>query len=209
MARRNGWWIPEGLDDAVHVRVDPNAASPAGDVVVHRGRQIAPPSRHGLIESVEDALAHIATCLTPQNARIVWESAIRTEGLSVDALRRVTWPTVAATACANDVTGLSDSGLETIFVVKLSRWALPIRQQPVIAGHRVDVLIGDRLVVQIDGFAHHSTSAQRSKDVALDAELALRGYTVLRFTYAQILHDWAAVERVIARAIASGRRLAA
>ena len=40
-------------------------------------------------------------------------------------------------------------------------------------------------------------------------ELSLRGYTVLRFTYAQVVHDWPAVERAIARAIAAGAHLAA
>ncbi len=209
VARRRGWWIPERIDAKVHVRLDPNGSSPDDDVVAHWSRQLAPPSQWGLVESIEDALAHIATCLTPVDARVVWESAIRTEGLSIDALRRVHWPTVAASACADAVTGLSDSGLETICVVKLRPWGIPIRQQIVIAGRRVDLLIGERLVVQIDGFAHHSTSAQRTKDVALDAELVLRGYTVLRFTYAQVLHDWDAVERAIARAIATGAHRAA
>ncbi|MET0830664.1 MAG: DUF559 domain-containing protein [Microbacterium sp.] len=139
----------------------------------------------------------------------MWESAIRIEGLSVDAIRRIQWRTSAARSCAGAVTGLSDSGLETIVVLKLSPWGIPIRQQIVVAGRRVDLLIGERLVVQIDGFEHHSTSAQRTKDVALDAELVLRGFTVLRFTYAQIVHDWDTVERSIARAIAAGAHRAA
>jgi len=92
--------------------------------------------------------------------------------------------------------------------VKLSSWRIPIRQQIYVAGRPVDLLIGERLVVQIDGYKHHSSSAQRTKDVALDAELVLRGYTVLRFTYAQVVHDWDFVERTIARAIATGAHLA-
>ena len=105
--------------------------------------------------------------------------------------------------------GLSDSGLETIFVYRLSGWGLPIRQQIVLAGARVDILIGERLVVQIDGYAFHSSSAQRSRDVAHDAELQLRGYTVLRFTYAQVIYGWPGVERAITRALAAGAHLAA
>jgi very-short-patch-repair endonuclease len=38
--------------------------------------------------------------------------------------------------------------------------------------------------------------------------LVLDGYTVLRFTYSQVIHDWDAVERTIARAVASGAHLA-
>jgi very-short-patch-repair endonuclease len=208
-ARRRGWWIPEGTDGRVHVAMDPHGPSPSKDLVAHWSARIAPPAGYGLIESVEDAMAHIASCVSPADARIMWESAMRVESLSLEAVRRVDWPSAAARSCAATVTGLSDSGLETIAVVKLSRWGIPIRQQVVLAGRPVDLLIGERLVVQIDGFTHHSTSAQRTKDVALDAELVLRGYTVLRFTYAQIVHDWESVERTIARAIAAGAHRAA
>lgn len=189
--------------------MDPHGPSPDKAVVAHWSARIAPPAGYGLIESVEDAMAHIASCVSPADSRIMWESAMRVESLSLEAVRRVEWPSAAARSCAATVTGLSDSGLETIAVVKLSRWGIPIRQQVVLAGRPVDLLIGERLVVQIDGFEHHSTSAQRTKDVALDAELVLRGYTVLRFTYAQIVHDWDSVERTIARAIAAGAHRAA
>ena len=91
----------------------------------------------------------------------------------------------------------------------MSAWGLPIRQQIHLAGRPVDVLIGERLVVQIDGYAFHSSSAQRTRDVAHDAELRLRGYEVLRFTYAQVIHDWPSVERAISRAIAAGAHRAA
>ncbi|GAA1945230.1 endonuclease domain-containing protein [Microbacterium deminutum] len=208
-ARRRGWWMPEDIDERIHLRLDPNGASADKAVLAHWTRELAPAPGYGLVESVEDALAHIAVCLTSENARVVWESAIRVEGLSLEALRRVPWPTRAAAACAGAASGLSDSGLETIFVVKLEGWDVGIRQQVVIAGRRVDLLVGDRLVVQIDGYAHHSSSQQRTKDVALDAELVLRGYTVLRFTYAQVIHDWDSVERTMARAIAAGFHRAA
>ena len=83
-----------------------------------------------------------------------------------------------------------------------------MRQQVKLAGRFVDIVVGDRLVLQIDGYEFH-TSAQRSSDIAHDAELRLRGYTVLRLSYAQIVHDWDAVAAVIRRAIAAGLHLAA
>ncbi|MET0735166.1 MAG: DUF559 domain-containing protein, partial [Microbacterium sp.] len=73
----------------------------------------------------------------------------------------------------------------------------------------VDALIGDRLVIQVHGYEHHATSAQRSKDIAHDAELRLRGYTVLRFSYAQVVHESRLVEATIRRAVAAGLHLAA
>ena len=138
---------------------------------------------------------------------MIWESAVRIERLDVEALRLVEWREPRSRALADEVIGLSDSGLETMVVVRLSGWGVPLRQQVRLAGRRVDIVIGSHLVVQIDGYAHHSSSAQRGSDVAHDAELRLRGYTVLRLSYAQIVHGWEDVERTLQAAIARGLHL--
>ncbi len=177
------------------------------DGVLHWTVPLAPGSPHTLVDSTEDSLEQIARCLDAERALVVWESAARAEGLDIDAVRRIRWRSRAASDLAERVTGLSDSGLETIFVTRLSAWGVPIRQQVIIAGHRVDILIGERLIVQLDGHAYHSTPAQRARDAAHDAELVLRGYTVLRFTYAQVLHAWVSVERTITRALAAGAHI--
>lgn len=208
VARRRGWWIPENVDTRPHLHFRPHGRAEAFDGVSHWTKPVSPVPPTSLLESVEDALAHIASCVDPETALVVWESAIRTERLSLDALRRVRWTSRAAAACADEADGLSDSGLETIAIVRLSRWGVPIRQQVFLAGHPVDLLIGERLVVQLDGFAHHSSSKDRTRDLRHDAELRLRGFTVLRFSYAQVVHDWPAVERTIGRAIAAGDHLA-
>ncbi len=206
LARERGWWMPESADQRRHVSLKPHARAGviAREDVIHWSRPVAPASAHSLRESVEDALAHIAVCLAAEHARVVWESAVRIERLSPEALRNVRWTTRAAAELARAVSGLSDSGLESLFLVRLAPWGLRIAQQVVLAGRPVDFLIGELLVVQVDGHAHHSSAADRGRDVAHDAELRLRGFTVLRFTYAQVVHDWPAVERTIARAVAAG-----
>ncbi|GAA1928848.1 hypothetical protein GCM10009775_21060 [Microbacterium aoyamense] len=212
LARRRGWWMPDGVDERLHLRLAPDAGSPRNpkdwDGVVHWTKGIAPVAKRSLEESPEDALAHIATCLPHAQALVVWESAMRCERLSPEVIRAIVWPTEKSRRCASEVNGLSDSGLETIFASAVRSWGVALRQQIVLAGKPVDILIGDRLVVQIDGYAHHSSSAQRTKDIAHDAELRLRGYTVLRFSYAQVIHDWALVERTVRRALASRLHLA-
>ena len=199
--------MPDNAPPDVHIRLDPHSSSPLMPATTHWTQRIAPAPGYGLMESVEDTLAHIALCLPAESAQVVWNSALRIEGLTLAAVRRVRWRGRQAQECAERASDQSDSGLETIMVVRLSPWGLPIRQQVCLLGRPVDLLIGERLVVQIDGFAHHSSSAQRSKDVAFDAELTLNGYTVLRFTYAHVMHDWPHVERTIARAIAAGVHL--
>ena len=102
---------------------------------------------------------------------------------------------------------LSDSGLETLFIARLRGLPLRVRQQVRIDGHPVDALIGERLVVQLDGFAHHRAD-ERRRDLRADARLALRGYTVLRFDYQQVLFDWPFVEGAVLTAVAQGLHLA-
>ncbi|GAA1470043.1 endonuclease domain-containing protein [Microbacterium thalassium] len=209
LARRRGWWVPETAPVDTHLRIAPHGASPVSDeVTVHWTRRIAPAPGYALTESTEDALSHIAVCLDPEGAQVLWNSAVKIEGIALDALRRVQWPHTRARACAERASDQSDSGLETIACVRLTALGLPVVQQVEIGGRPVDLLIGERLVVQVDGHEFHSSSAQRTKDVAFDAELTLRGYTVLRFTYAQVVHDWDSVERTIARSVASGAHLA-
>lgn len=211
LARRRGWWMPSGVDPHLHLHLPPGSASaglpPDWPGTLHWTVPIVPSGRE-LVASVEDALGQIATCLPFEAALVLWESAARKESLSAAALRRIRWRSRAATELAEQVEGLSDSGLETIVVAPLRRWGLRVRQQVFLAGQRVDALVGDLLVLQIDGFEHHSSSAQRSRDIAHDAELRLRGYTVLRFSYAQIVHDWPAVQARIRRALAAGLHVA-
>ncbi len=212
LARVHGWWLPDGVDSALHLHLLPAAASPglatSWPGTVHWTRPLIPASRGVLIASAEDALGHIAVCLPRRQAIVVWESAARLSGLSPEMLRGIRWTTRAAHELAADVTGLADSGLETLVFAPLRRSGVHVVQQAHVAGRFVDGLIGERLVVQIDGFAHHSTSAQRSADIAHDAELRLRGYTVLRFSYRQVVHESVLVERTIRRAIAQRLHLA-
>lgn len=203
-ARRRGWWMPEGVEEEVHLHFPPGSTGPRAPWggVAHWAQPIAPLGR-SLVATVEDALAHIAVCLPPEQALVLWESAAGLERLAPEALRAIRWPSRAA-ALAAEVTGLADSGLEVLVCRPLRRLRVRVRQQVYLAGRPVDVLVGEWLVIQIDGWAHHSSSTQRSKDIAHDAELRLRGYTVLRFSYAQVVHDAAGVERAIRRALAAG-----
>ncbi|MBN9178560.1 MAG: DUF559 domain-containing protein [Microbacterium sp.] len=212
LARRRGWWMPDGVGEELHLHYPPGSSGPRGGgggldgakpAVAHWTRPIVPVGR-ALIAGVEDALAHIAHCHPPETALVIWESACSVEKIAPEAVRRVQWSSTGAFALAHEVNGLADSGLEVLVCAPLRRLGVQVRQQVVLAGKPVDALVGRRLVLQIDGWAHHSSSTQRSKDIAHDAELRLRGYTVLRFSYAQVVHDRAAVERLIRRALAAG-----
>lgn len=144
----------------------------------------------------------VARCQPFEVALAVWESAMNARLIEYEALERLELGG-AGRRVLRAAMPYADSGLETLFRERLRWLRLPIRAQVWIAGARVDLLIGERLVAQIDG-GHH-VGRQRARDVAHDAQLASMGYTVLRFTYEQIVHEWPAVQDAVLRAVAGGR----
>lgn len=149
-----------------------------------------------------NVLFHVARCLPTEDALAIWESAVRRDEVDVDLLDRVVWRSSAAERICSLVGARSDSGPETVFVQRMRALGIAVRQQVWVDGHPLDGLIGERLGIQIDGFAHHSGARDRRRDLRADARLALRGYTVLRFDYHQVMRHDKHVEDTVLTAIA-------
>lgn len=207
-ARRLGLWVPPD-DTAVHVAVRPEAGRmDRKALVVHWSRGPAPAPRRATVEPLLNTLNHVARCLAPFLALTIWESALNKGLISLDELRSVAWHGSRAAGLAELAGTLADSGLETQFVTLMREIGVTLRQQVWIDGHPVDALIGDRLVVQLDGFAHHGDAATRRRDIEADARLRLRGYTVIRFDYFQLFFQPEFVQETIRTAIAQRLHLA-
>ncbi|WP_396641448.1 endonuclease domain-containing protein [Microbacterium sp.] len=203
-ARRLGLWVLE--HDRPHVGAPPHAGNVAVPAArVHWHKPVVPRHPDALVDPIENVLVLVAVCQPFEAAIAVWESALRQRLVDIEVLRRMRLP-AAAREMLDRASPWSDSGLET-FVVPRLRWLrLPLRRQIWIAGHRVDLLIGDRLVLQIDG-GHH-VGAQREEDIAHDAALRLLGYHVIRVGYAQVIDRWHEVQDLIMRAVAQRLHLA-
>lgn len=208
LARRRGWWVPPEADGLLHLHLPAHGSVSADGVRAHWSKPLTPINRRLLEASVEDALADAAQCFPFDQAVAIWESAVRAEAISLESLRTVRWCSTTARRCANEVRADMGSSLETVFRVRLSPWGVRLRYQVQLAGHPVDFLIGTHLVIQIDGWGFHASSADRTRDVRHDAELRMRGYTVLRFSYAQVIYRWWEAERIIAEAVSRGLHLA-
>jgi very-short-patch-repair endonuclease len=199
-------WRP-GHDTITHLAVPRGARRTPPDVRAHwRASVVAQPRRH-LVDAIENILAVVATCQQYEDALSVWDSAVRKGLITVERLQSVSWHGERARALRDQATALSHSGTETLFVTRMRRIGVAVRQQAKIAGHHVDGLIGARLVIQIDGFEHHADVRQRRSDIAHDRALRLLGYTVLRFDYHEIVDDWRHVETVVVTAIAQNLHL--
>ena len=199
------WHLPDGMN---HVSMPRNGAVPASDTLrVHWSAGPVPVARFALVEPIENALVHVAACQPFEHALVVWDSALNKNLVTQQSLARLPLRGAAARAVRDVASGLSDSGLETLPVARLAATGIRVSQQVMLDGHKVDGLIGDRLVLQSDGFSFHSSAEQRRADIAHDRRLALLGYTVLRYDYRQILFDWARIESEILRAMAQGLHL--
>lgn len=199
-AARLGLWVAD--PEQKHFAVPrPGAEKRPPGARLHYGTPLAPRTPYSLADSLENTLVAVAGCQTFEEAVATWDSALNTGLVEREELEQLPLRGVARRVL--DATDpFADSGLESYVKVRTRGFRLPVRSQVWLCGHRVDFLIGDRLVLQIDG-GHH-VGAQRTSDNRHDAELRLRGYTVFRVGYTQVMHNWPEIHELIARAIARG-----
>jgi very-short-patch-repair endonuclease len=82
----------------------------------------------------------------------------------------------------------------------------PPRTNVRVAGYEVDFMWPQhRLVVEVDGFAFHSTRAAFERDRARDRALLAAGYVVLRITWRQLVHEPEVVVAELAAALVRQR----
>ena len=202
-ARRGLWVIDDGL---LHIAAKKHAGGiKSSGCVVHWAEPALPRHPDMAVDSLENSLLLIADCQPHENAMVVWESAFNKGLITAESMRRLPL-SARARAVLSGVQPWSDSGLESIAVDRLRFLNLRILQQIVIAGRPVDLLIGERLVVQIDG-GHH-VGPQRDKDIAHDALLITMGYVVIRTSYDQIMYHWPELQHRIMQAVAQGLHVA-
>ncbi len=203
-ARRRGLWLLAD-EEPPHVAAPPHAGRVAtSGLHVHWAQPLVARHPDALVDPIENVLCLVACCQPFENALAVWESAFRKKLTTPVEMAEYALPPLARKVL-EEADVWSDSGLETFVVPRLRWMKLPLRRQIWIAGHRIDLLIGDRLVLQIDGATH--TGAQRDEDIAHDALLRLMGYHVIRVSYTHIVHRWHEVQDTIMRAVAQGLHL--
>lgn len=198
-ARRRGLW--DAGDTTVHVAAPPHAGRVTVPAHVHWERPVVPRLPGVVTDPIENVLSIVARCRPHDEALAVWNSAFILGLVDRDVLRRLPLGPQAR-ELVEEATPFSDSGLESVVVPRLRWLRLSLRRQVWIAGHRVDLLIGERLVLQIDG-GHH-VGAQRTSDIEHDARLMLMGYHVIRVGYDQVVNRWAEVQDLVMRAVAQG-----
>lgn len=195
---RAGVWCED--DHAFHLAVPINAGhGPSQGAGLTTHYSLPATQTAGLpVVSVLDALVDQFGCQSSENVVVAIDSALNKGLIRVSDLAelrsrtpRKYWPLIE---CAD---GRSESGLETKVRLRLGRRGLRYRTQVWIRGvGRVDILIGDRLIVETDGKEFH-TGESAIKDRERDLVLDRLGYIVIRVTYAMVMYRWDEVESAI------------
>ena len=198
-ARHLGLWV---LDEEprVHVSLGRHGHTRTHDLCacVEHWDDAGSPGTFGT-PSVPRVLRQILGCRGIEHFFVALESALRQSRLSPADLD---WLRAHTNAVAREAMEFArcdaDSGLESLLRWRLRPLGLEVRSQVrIVSVGLVDFLIGDALIVEVDGRENHESAAMRHKDLTRDAHAAAWGYVTLRFDYALIVHDWPTVELAI------------
>ncbi|QOT15634.1 endonuclease domain-containing protein [Paenarthrobacter sp. YJN-5] len=165
--------------------------------VRHGGLRFGPEANLPLA-SVEDTVLHALTCLCAEDAIAGAQSAIKKFGLSRDLLRSELQARYFGTARRRleMADGVSESVPEISARLLFEAEGLKFRRQVRIEGvGRVDTLIDEWLIVEVNGYQFHSSRSAWRKDMARLNAAQARGYHLLSYAPEQI---WNSPEHVMA-----------
>ncbi|MGW9627667.1 endonuclease domain-containing protein [Microbacterium sp. NPDC055521] len=165
----------------------------------------------GELPPVHNVLLQLSQCESEETFFAAYESALRLSKISPAGIAWL-WRHIAVSSrwLLDIAHSDADSGLESIVRLRLHRLGIRVRTQVSVPGvGEVDIVIGDRLLIECDGRENHERETQRHKDLIRDAAAAARGYETLRFDYALIVHDWPRVEAAIVAKLRDGAHLRA
>ncbi|MBX3098813.1 MAG: hypothetical protein KF761_04470 [Salinibacterium sp.] len=205
-ARFHGLWAPE--DDHVHAAIPRHAGRVHGhpeDLIIH-WQSTAWSAHSSVVEPVPDLVRQVLLCRPLEDALTVIDSALNTRTLSMAGLAAIldTLPPRFARVIG-EVDARSESGLETFCRCRLRPLGISIRSQVRIPGvGRVDLLLGDRIVIEADGAEWHNGSSAFLADRSRDLALVRMGYVVIRVGYAHVVHEWKLIELAIVGLVARG-----
>jgi very-short-patch-repair endonuclease len=209
-------WGFSGSDAVIHVTVaarNPKSRAGvhvhrvrhlcSGDVRRHHGLPLTSPARtlldlaevlpsRPLERALDEALRMRLT--RPRELRAILERSPGRHGAAVlrALLDRTHGPTLTRSEAEERLLAL-------VRAARLPHPELNVR----VAGSEVDFLWRDAgLVVEVDGFAYHSTRAAFERDRRRDAKLQSVGFAVVRVTWRQILDEPEALVALLAQSLA-------
>lgn len=205
-AKLLGFWAPPHRRPVVEV---PRGAHiPATEAIIIRGP--AGPNRYG-VSSATELVGQILRTEPLPFAIAVLDSMLRRSAMTRTEIEfaAVGLPRRLRRRLAL-IDPRAESGTESIVRVLLALEgiiATPQVRVPFSDLERLDLVVGDRLVIECDSRAHHSTPAELDRDNARDLMLTSLGYYVIRIRYRAAVTDPAGVVAAIRAVVDAGLHL--
>jgi len=137
--------------------------------------------------SITDALLTFARFESEEHVLAAIESAVHEKRMSRTAMAALlTRMPRRIRRRSKRLSYRSESGLETIGLIRCGAFGLPMEQQVEIGPDRVDLVIDGWLIIEWDGDAYHDPVTDRRRT----NRLIRAGYRVLRFGSHDLLHAW-------------------
>ncbi len=199
-------WGIRPHDGAIDITVTGPAVRSRPGLRIHRARSLDAAVQDGLpLTTPARTLHDLAGCLgQPELDRAVEQAQVlRLATREEIAARLPRRGRRALTAALYDDPQLTRSAAERRLLALIRQARLPRPETNVrVQGYEVDLLWRrQRLIVEVDGFAYHSTRHAFERDRARDATLQAAGYRVVRITWRQIVNDSHALVAQLTRLI--------
>lgn len=178
------WDLRPRTHGAIHVSVGTTARRAQG-VRVHRTRHLEATTHRGIaITPPARTIIDLATVLDGRRLEQALDRADHLRLLDFAELRqRPIPPSLQAVLSLYSPTNPTRSELEECFLRLCDAHGIPPPQtNTTVHGFEVDfVWRGERLIVEVDGFAYHRSPTRFEADRERDVTLTAKGWTVLRF----------------------------
>lgn len=202
--KREGVWVPACSN--LHLRFSRHYSDRTLPSGVIRCRPLHGPER-APVAAVDDLTLAVRSawyCLSAEDFVVAADSLIN--------LKKMTLGDISCALGQGDrfervlaLCAWAESGTETLTRLRLQRHGVLLQTQVQIGQiGRVDLLVGERLIIEVDSKAHHTGEENYRKDRQRDLDLRALGYIVVRLTYEQVMYHWDDVEPLILAMIRRG-----
>ncbi|MES2094746.1 MAG: type IV toxin-antitoxin system AbiEi family antitoxin domain-containing protein [Actinomycetota bacterium] len=185
--------------------------------VIHRGRLSIPTLASRLRVSLLDALAQVVRTENEENSVACLDSALHLGVVAPSAMSSLFRELPRKYRyLESQLDAASDGYPESVTRCLLLRAGIVAQTQVCVLGERwIDLLIGDRLALEIDGAGKYTqdmspveVARRMDADRVRDAFLEALGYHVIRLSYRMVVFDWPATLSMILAIIDRGDHLA-
>jgi len=202
-----GLWTP--AEPAVHVAIPRHSGRielPLAPGLIPHWLSANWRSNPSVVENIVDVIRQVILCRDRETAICVIESAMHSKLISLREVTRLIDRLPARyRSIRSELDAAAESGLESVCRIRFRALGLEVRGQVAIDGiGRVDLLFGERLIVETDGETWHSGIQAFERDRARDLALLMRGYLVVRVSYMMVTTQWPLVELAVMALVARG-----